>query len=101
MSIPVHRIGIGNINNCLIRAKANAIRSPEAISHNPNVTILRIVSIHLIGEFWFASEFLIIPVTRVSEPESAIPGHDYVIHRVEVSSMEVGNYRVWRGVSRH
>ena len=101
MSIAMYRIRIGDIYNRLKRVEANAIRSAKAIGHDSDITILRIVSIHLIGEFWLPSKLLVVSITRIREPECAILGHNYIVHGVEVSTMEVGNNRMGWCITRH
>ena len=100
-SITVNRIRIGNIGNRFIRAEADTIRSAEAISNRSDIPILRIEPIDLIRQSRFTSELLIVAVARIREPNRPVPGNDYVVHGVEVSPVEIGDYRSRRRGSRH
>ena len=92
----LNSVRIRDIRRLLIRRKANPIRLPEPIRHNPNIARpgLGVVAVHLTRQFRQRPEGLLEAITRVREPDRAIRMDDDVIDGIEPAPVVIVHDRL-------
>lgn len=87
-SIAVGVVGVGDVYDLLVWAKAGPVGPPKAIGNSPYGPASRLVSVDLAREPRSGPNPLLKPVDGIREPDGSIRVHHHVVRGVEVSANE-------------
>ena len=88
-AVAVDEVRVCDVDCGFVGREAEAVRSSEAVGHDPYVTCRRVESVDQLGQLGFRAETLFVAVDGIGEPDRAVRVHDYVVGGVEGAGVVV------------
>lgn len=88
-AVAVDDVRVGDVARFFIGREADAVRSAEAVGHDPDVAGGRVEAVDVLGKLGFGAEALLVAVDGVCEPDGAVGVDDDVVGGVEGAAVVV------------
>lgn len=88
-AIPVHQVGVADVDGVFVRREGQARRSAEPIGHHPDIARDRVEAVDQLGQLRLRAEAALVAVDGVGEPDGSIGVDDHVVGAVEGTGVVV------------
>lgn len=88
-TIPVHHVGVADVDGVLVRREGQARRSPEPVRHRPDVARGRVEAVDELRQLGLGAEAALVAIDGVGEPDGSVGVDDDVVGAVEGAGVVV------------